>query len=431
MNKTLFYYSLNLYSLIVFSAYSTPILLLPSLAAQRSLSSFSVALILMSFPIGALPASLFIGKLMRFYKKSQLLMLFNALASISRFCMGLLYYIDDPTYFMLFAFFSRLLTGISEGMLIPITYSFIPDLYPDESMEKLGILEIWGSVGAVLGAPMATLIYGQLGYVMVFTIMSSINLVVGMLIILCAFDSFPFVKFEKNHKEMLPIRKAIFKNREVLLAFFYIFIFHFPTYMIQTGFQNYMATLTDNLIVSAVVYSLILVGMIFGVVWIKYVHRQKFERITLKISGLLIIFAVWFYGPDPVFGISDDTTKIVLIGGSFLVVGAAVEVIFLIVTKVLRIELLVVFPGENELCADFANGLYLACYTLDELLAPMTGSLLNNFLGYARTGGFYGVKALVYFAVYWSFTRKITEEGYDNMVEEKKIDGSPKEQEET
>lgn len=431
MNKTLFFYSLNLYSLIVFSAYSTPILLLPSLAAQRSLSSFSVALILMSFPIGAFPSSLLIGKLMRFYKKSQLLMVFNALASVSRFCMGLLYYIDDPTYFMLFAFFSRLLTGISEGMLIPITYSFIPDLYPNDSMEKLGILEIWGSVGAVLGAPMATLIYSQLGYVMVFTIMSSINLVVGMFIISCVLDNFPFVSFDKSDKEMLPLKKAIFTNKEVLLAFFYIFIFHFPTYMIQTGFQNYMATLTDNLIVSAVIYSLILVGMIFGVVWIKYGHSQKFERITLKISGLLIILAVWFYGPDPVFGISDDTTKIILIGGSFLVVGAAVEVIFLIVTKVLRIELLVVFPGENELCADFANGLYLACYTLDELLAPMTGSILNNYLGYERTGGFYGILALVYFVVYWSFTRKITEEGYDNMVEEKKIEGSSKYQEET
>ena len=431
MNKTLFFYSLNLYSLIVYSAYSTPILLLPSLAAQRSLSSFSVALILMSFPIGAFPASLLIGKLMRFYKKSHLMMLFNTLASVSRFCMGLLYYIDDPTYFMIFAFLSRLLTGISEGMLIPITYSFIPDLYPENSLEKLGILEIWGSVGVVLGAPMATLIYGQLGYVMVFTIMSSINLIVGMFIISCAFDKFPFVSFEKSDKEMLPIKRAIFENKEVLLAFFYVFVFHFPTYMIQTGFQTYMATLTDNLTVSAVVYSLILVGMIFGVVWIKYVHSPKYERITLKISGLLIIFAVWFYGPDPVFGISDDTTQIVFIGVSFLVVGAAVEVIFLIVTKVLRIELLVVFPGENELCADFANGLYLACYTLDELLAPMTGSLLNNYLGYARTGGVYGIMALVYFAVYWSFTRKIADEGYDNMVEEKKIEGTQNDKEET
>lgn len=358
-------------------------------------------------------------------------MLFNTLASVSRFCMGLLYYIEDPTYFMLFAFFSRLLTGISEGMLIPVTYSFIPDLYPEDSMSKLGILEIWGSVGAVLGAPMATLIYGQLGYVMVFTIMSSINLVVGMLIISCALDNLSFVSFEKTEKEMLPIKKAMFENKEVLLAFFYIFIFHFPTYMIQTGFQSYMATLTDDLTVSAVVYSLILVGMICGVIWIKYVHSEKIERTTLKIAGLLIIVAVWLYGPDPVLGISDDTIKIVLIGGSFLVVGAAVEVIFLIVTKVLRIELLVVFPGENELCADFANGLYLACYTLDEMLAPMTGSLLNNVLGYSRTGGFYSLLALVYFVAYWSFTRKITEGGYDNMVEEKKVEGNEKDQEET
>ncbi len=56
----------------------------------------------------------------------------------------------------------RFLTGVAEGALIPITYSFIPDLYPDDFMVKFGNLEIWGSIGTIMGAPLSSLIFAQL-----------------------------------------------------------------------------------------------------------------------------------------------------------------------------------------------------------------------------------------------------------------------------
>ena len=98
----------------------------------------------------------------------------------------------------------------------------------------------------------------------------------------------------------------------------------------------------------------------------------------------------------------------------------AMEVIFLIIIKTFILEILEVFLGEKELCADFANGLYTACFTLDQLVASIYGSILNNYLGYSRTGTCYALFALFYFILYWTFIRK-KNYVYDNMIDEEEI----------
>ena len=420
MNKTLFFYCLNLYSLLVFSAYSTPILLFPSLASNRALSSILIAVVFSAFPVGAFPASLLIGKLMRFYRKDKLMLIFNTIGSLSRLTVGLIYYIEDPTWFFIVAFLARFLTGVAEGALIPITYSFIPDLYPDDMMVKFGILEIWGSIGTILGAPLSSLIYNQLGYFPVFAIMSSANLIFGMILIVFFLKTNELVSFKNAEKDSLPMKDALFKNKSVLLNFFYLFVFFFPNFMILSGYEIYLTTLTDSLYVSAITYSMILIGMIFGVYVIQFFYKKKYESKMMFFFGLSVILVLNFYGPDPLLGITDSTTKIVLIGISFFFAGIAMEVIFLIVTKSLIFEILEVFPGEKELCGDFANGMYTACFTLDQFVAPIYGSILNDYLGYSRTGTCYAMFALFYFILYWTFIEK-KNNVYDNMIDEEEI----------
>ena len=201
MNKSLFFIFLNIYSLLIFSAYSTPILLFPKLAHSRSLNSYLVSLVFSAFPLGAFPASLMIGKLMRFYKKDKLLLCFNAIASLARFSFGLLDFIENPILFFAVGFFCRFVVGVSEGCLIPIIYSFIPDLFPDEMMIKFGILEIWGSIGTIIGAPLSSLIFINCSYFAVFSIMSSFNLIVGMFIIIFFLKSDEIISFKKDEKQ--------------------------------------------------------------------------------------------------------------------------------------------------------------------------------------------------------------------------------------
>ena len=122
MNKSLFFIFLNIYSLLIFSSYTTPILLFPSLASSRSLNSYLISLVFSAFPLGAFPASLIIGKLMRFYKKDRILLFFNVLASVARFSFGLLDFIEDPVFFFFFGFACRFFVGVSEGCEILVYF---------------------------------------------------------------------------------------------------------------------------------------------------------------------------------------------------------------------------------------------------------------------------------------------------------------------
>lgn len=416
--KRFFFFFLNFYLILICSSYSTPILLLPIQASKLSLSNTVIAIIFSSFPIGAFPASLYIGKLMRFYKKDKLLLLFNGLSSFFRFCFGLSYFIDNSTYFSLLTFTARMFTGLSEGSLVPIIYSFVPEIYPEESMLKYGILEISGSVGMIIGAPIASFIFENLGYFEVFTIMALSNFILGSFIILYFLKTESLiVKFQKETKEPLAMKKALFENKAVIINFFYLFFFYFPMFMIQAGFEDYISTLSSSLYISSFLYGCLMFGLIIGVFIVHNFYRPIKTRKMLFISGIIIIIALTFYGPDPLYDINDNTIKIILIAFAFLFAGTTMEIIFLIVTKVMVTELLEVFPGENELCIDFANGMFIAAFTSDQFFATVVGGVLNDLVGYSRTGVCYSIITLSYFIFYWIINkeRKISYDRFENF----------------
>lgn len=422
---------LNLYTMIVCTAFSAPILLFPNLASSRSLSTFEIAVVFSAFPMGAFPSSLIIGKLMRFYRKDKLLLILNMISALARFSFGLLDFIDDSRTFFIVAIFVQLVIGIGEGSLIPIIFSLIPDLFPEEIMVKFGILEIWGTIGLILGCPLASGLYGIFGYFGVFTIMSSINLISGMFIIICFLRTDEIVSFKTEEKKAFPMKTALFGNKWVLLNFFYLFTFNLPAYIIIPGYQAFSASLTadltESLLISAIIYSVSLVGMVIGVFGIKTFDVKSYEKRMMFIFGILIMTVLMFYGPDPVFEITDNTTAIIIVSFSFILAGISMEVIFLIISKEIINELLVVFPNEKELCSDFATGMYTACFTLDQFFGPLLGSFLNFYFGYQRSCTFLALLSLPFFTVYWVIFRlkkkdyHKEEEETEEEEEEKKL----------
>jgi len=112
-----------------------------------------------------------------------------------------------------------------------------------------------------------------------------------------------------------------------------------------------------------------------------------------------------------------------LIALAFLITGIVMEGVFLIISKTIIHDLLEVFPEDQNLCADFANGLFTACFSLDQLIAPLVGSFLNMYLGYANTGACFSVLILmVFFVGYWIIQYYMRKKGsYDEMNEEGKI----------
>ena len=418
MNKFRFFIFLNIYTLMMYMAYSSPTIFFPNLASSRNLDSIFIAFFFSAFPLGAFPASILTGKLMRFYRKDHLLIASNVLLNISRICIGLLYYIDDIKLFFIVSFISRMLTGVAEGCMIPIIYSYIPEFYPDDIMKKFGILEICGSLGVILGSPFSSFIYDQVGYFAVFAIISIFNLIVGCLIIIFFLKSSKIECYGNSEKKSLSIKAALFNNNQVLLNFFYLFFFYFPNYMILPGYELYIYNLTQSYYVSSFVYSFIYLGMMTGVIIIIKLRNFN-ENKMLFLLGIPGIFALIFYGPDPIFKITDYLIEIMFMSIAFFIVGIVIEITFLILTKKLIKELTFVFPEDHKLCADFANGLYTACFSLDQMFGPIVGSILSLYMGYERSVSIFAIVLLGFFIFYWITNCKRNKSAYDEMKEEK------------
>lgn len=75
-----------------------------------------------------------------------------------------------------------------------------------------------------------------------------------------------------------------------------------------------------------------------------------------------------------------------------------------------------IFPGEKELCSDFANGMFTACFSLGQFIAPYFSNFANNYMGYERTGTFFAFIFSIYFCAYWMFSDEKT--NYKTMIEE-------------
>ena len=419
MNKSFLFLCLYFYIFMVFSIYSVPILLFPILAATQSTTTYFTAIVLSAFPLGSFPASLIAGKWLKFYKKYKVLFVAHVFFSFTILTFGLLNFIDDPYLFFIVAFFSRFIGGFSEGVIITIAYSFISDIYPDDTVVKIGMLETACTIGMMMGAPIAGLLYMMLGYLGVFASWSTFIFLFGFFIILFALRKHEMVVFDSEVKKSLPI-KEIMKSKSVLLNFFYSFAFLFPLTMISPGYSTYMSTLTSNLYVSGFIYAFSCFGLMTGVLILKYLSNQrKYEKKMLFALAISSIIGLNFFGPDPMFGITDDNTKIILIGISFYITSIAGEVIYLLLYPILNDDVLEIFPAEKELCIEFVNGLSTAIFSLDEFLGSLIGGFLNDILGYNRTGTFYAIVALIYFILYWTCMRQ--KKNYDIMNEDLEV----------
>ena len=283
---------------------------------------------------------------------------------------------------------------------------------------EIGIMEIGGLIGAAAGASIASLIFENLGFLFSFGILALCNLIFGTFIIVFVVkkDNIQDIKILPQSEE-LNMKDVLFKNAGVLLNFFANSLCAGPNFLIMVGFKIYVKSLVDNEYVISFIISLLWIGSIFGVLVFKLVYKIEHENKLLFIVGLMEIVVLPFYGPDPLFLITDSTACLVLMGLAFFLTGIAMEITFMITTKKLLVELLKVFPKKKELCIDVANGMYTASFKLIEFVVPLIGGLLLETVSYSRISTIYDVILLLFFFLYWSKI-DLNDNSYRTMEEE-------------
>jgi MFS family permease len=101
---------------------------------------------------------------------------------LSSFGLGIISLIkkDWPMLFLGISIGTRFVQGIGDSLSMTTSYSIVANIYKENKVDAIGYLEAAAGLGLMVGPPLGSIIYGQLGYAWAFyffTILLAYNLV--------------------------------------------------------------------------------------------------------------------------------------------------------------------------------------------------------------------------------------------------------------
>lgn len=385
-----------------FSGYSLPITSFPALASQRGLNSTLTGFIFSLFPFGGFFTSFISGKLMRFYKKYNLLLFFLTLTCLSKIMFGFAYYVEDETLFIIVSAISRTVLGFSFSAYQPIAMSHIPEIWPESVVKHLSYFEICLNCGLFIGPIFGSMLSLFTNYFWTFFIASTLHFVCGLFMIMKVLRIKEIPQFSEKNETPLNIWKMV-KSGSLVVQFCFQALFLGGIMFIYSDFENHVLSLGGTQIESSLIYGLNMIGFFTGLFIINNLHKPNGDRRVWFLCGsiLLIIFNN-FFGPAPFLNITDNDDKLISISIAFYVVGIAMAIIIpLIVPEYIDI-LRGIYPDEKiELLIDMGPALYISSYSMIEFLATILGGLTIDNLGFDWANVVYAGVLCVFFVIYW------------------------------
>ena len=401
-----------------FTGYGLPITLYPAIALERGLTSTWTGVVFGLFPFGGFFTSCLAGKMMRYYKKENLLLIFLVGTCSSKFLFGCVYYIDDSTTFLLVSIVSRLTLGFSFTAFQTVSISLIPETWPNEIVEKLSYYELFLNCGLISGPLLGSFISYFLNFFWVFTILAIFHLVVGL------FGILKFLKIEgiaqfMEDKPALDMKKML-TDSTLIIQFLFQSLFLGSVMFISSGFENHIIyDLDSSQLVCALIYSLNMIGFCISLIIVNKIYKTNDDkRGWFMLGSIMIIVFNNLFGPDPFLMIGDNTNSLICIGVAFFMVGISQGMIAVLLVPEYKDILRVLFPdAAEELLMDMAPALYLSAYSLAECANAIIGGIIIDNLGYNWTSVIYSLVLCVYFVIYWG-KQWLLRRNYNKMVEE-------------
>lgn len=405
-------------ALLDFSGYGLPTTLYPEVALERGFSSSWSGVVLALFPFGGVFASFITGKVMRFYKKPKLLLIFLLLDCLAKFVFGLVDFIDDPTLFMIVSTVSRLFLGLNFMAFQTILVSLIPEAWPDSMVESLSYYELFCNCGLLSGPLFGSLIAYFMDFFSVFAILTAIHLVLG-LIGLCKIVSLEGIDVYEESKQSLDMKKMLLDST-LMIQFFFQALFIGSVTFVSSGFETHIINSLDSTqAMCSVIYCLDMLGFCISLIFLNKIYKPGTStKGWFMFGSITLLICNQFIGPNPLFGIDSISGQLISISISFFFVGISEGAIAVLMVPEYKSILRVIFPDSpEELLTDMAPGIYLAGYSFAECLQAFAGGFIIDGVGWEWASVVYSGVLLCYSLIYWGKQIQLSI-GYQKMTEE-------------
>lgn len=417
--KSIMFLALCLLAFLDFAGYGLPITLYPQLAAKIGLSSTFVGIVFALFPFGGFFAPLLTGKFMRFYRKDLLLTSFLFITGASKVLFGILYYIENVWIFMVISIISRFVWGFSFSAFMTICFSLIPEIWPDQVVQKISYFEFALNCGLMAGPLMGSLISYFLNFFWVFMIFTIFNWGLGLISIF-KFLKIKAIKQFGNENKPLKIMK-ILTSSSLIIQFFFQSLFLGSIMFTYPGFQNKIIDgfKSTQGMVSAI-YALNMIGYCIALIIFNKIYKSTDSRKKWFFRGsiMMIIFNN-LIGPNPLLGIKSENGGIICMSIAFFFIGVSQSTIITLLIPEYKDILKTIYPNDpEELLIDLSPSLFSVSYSFAEFANCIVGGIVVDEMGFDWASAVYSLVLILYFVIYWT-KQYFSKTEYIKMEEEK------------
>lgn len=388
--------SLNSLAAIDTMDFGLPAAFFPYLSKQRGYNAFFTSIIFATFPLFYFLGHAFISKRLTTFDRKQTLLLVVLTGSFCKLCFGCLEFVENEVIFGIIAVSSRILVGLTSAINLSIILSLISEIWPDDKIRKVALFDTINTMGYAAGPWIGSLFYYIGGYICVFAMSALMTIMFGFYIVYFVIKR-EFTITEKT----LEFFKGFF-HIKVIMNFLLTTFLYGSFCFIAPAFENHMVIdLKQTPVVSSMVYGIHLVGCVLSLIFINNFYNEKYRRYLILIGGSLNICCEFFLGPDTLFGITGITNQMVVIGFAMLFLGTANGMTIILIMQDFHDAYEEIFPDNEDLRKNLANGAYLASFGSGEFFGVLMGGIMIDSFGYKRANSVYGLFILVFFISYW------------------------------
>lgn len=135
---------------------------------KKDINEMWIGWIFTAYPMAIVTFSPFVATIIGKHGRKIPIRLGMLLMGSSFIAYGLLSHLESKTMYIVIAFLTRILQGISSTLIQTTLYSISTNIYPDHSMEFIGYIQAMEGLGLVFGAGFGTVLYVIGGYNFIF-----------------------------------------------------------------------------------------------------------------------------------------------------------------------------------------------------------------------------------------------------------------------
>ena len=405
-------FTLNTLAALQNMDFGLPAAFFPVLAKQRGFDATATAIIFAAFPLFYFLGFTYFSNRLAMIDRKKILLWTIILGSFFKLSFGSLEYVENSKLFLTIALISRSFVGLTSAMSLSIILSLISEIWPEDKIRKVALFDTVSTVGYAAGPWAGSLFYYIGGFPCVFSMSALLTLLFGLYVTYFVLRR-QFIISEKK----LDFFKGFFNIKVIMNCLLTTFIYATFCFISPSFETHIVITLGQTPIIASSIMGTHIIGVVLSLIIILNIDFEKYGKKIIFFGAAVSVSCEFFIGPEPLLNITETTSQLVAIAIAMFVLGASNGLCIILIMREFHLAYHEIFPDDDEINKNLANGAYLASFGSGEFFGVLLGGVIVDNVGFQRGNSYFGLGFLAFYLFYVAWSWKV-DKNYAKLNEE-------------